>query len=90
MGALSGLVDLSGRLEKAAETDERCEPAFVLVIEAAGRLLEGVQAGPGGDAVVAGCDGASQSCRVTAAFAGGCRRQRGGAGGRRGGWVAHF
>jgi hypothetical protein len=41
MGALSGLVDLSGRLEKAAETDERCEPAFVLVIEAAGRLLEG-------------------------------------------------
>ena len=41
MGALSGLVELSGRLEKAAEMDERCEPAFVLVIEAAGRLLEG-------------------------------------------------
>jgi hypothetical protein len=41
MGALSSLVDLSGRLEKAAEVDERCEPVFVLVIEAAGRLLEG-------------------------------------------------
>ena len=41
MGTLSSLVDLSGRLEKAAEVDERCEPAFVLVIEAAGRLLEG-------------------------------------------------
>ena len=41
MGALAGLVDLSGRLEKAAEVDVRCEPAFVLVIEAAGRLLEG-------------------------------------------------
>ena len=41
MGALSSLVDLSGRLEKAAEVDERCERAFVLVIEAAGRLLEG-------------------------------------------------
>jgi hypothetical protein len=40
MGALSSLVDLSGRLEKAAEVDERCEPVFVLVIEAAGRLLE--------------------------------------------------
>jgi hypothetical protein len=41
MGALSGLVELSGRLEKAAEMDERCEPTFVLLIEAAGRLLEG-------------------------------------------------
>ena len=43
MGALAELVELSGGLEKAAETDERCEPAFVLVIEAAGRLLQGFQ-----------------------------------------------
>ena len=39
IGVLAGLADLSGRLEKAAETDARCEPAFVLVIETAGRLL---------------------------------------------------
>ena len=43
VAALSGLADLSGRLEKAAETDERLEPAFVLVIEAADRLLAGLQ-----------------------------------------------
>ena len=43
IGALAGLADLSGRLEKAAETDERCEPAFVLVIETAGRLLQRFQ-----------------------------------------------
>lgn len=43
IGALGGLADLSGRLEKAAETEERLEPAFVLVIEAAGRLLAGFQ-----------------------------------------------
>lgn len=43
VAALAGLVELSGRLEKAAETDERLEPVFVLVIEAAGRLLEGFQ-----------------------------------------------
>lgn len=43
VAALAGLVDMSGRLEKAAETDERLEPVFVLVIEAAGRLLEGFQ-----------------------------------------------
>jgi hypothetical protein len=43
VAALAGLVDMSGRLEKAAETDERLEPLFVLVIEAAGRLLEGFQ-----------------------------------------------
>jgi hypothetical protein len=41
MGALSGLVELSGRLERAAEMEERLEPVFELVIEAAGRLLEG-------------------------------------------------
>jgi len=43
VAALAGLVELSGRLEKAAETDERLEPVFVLVIEAASRLLEGFQ-----------------------------------------------
>jgi len=43
VGALADLVELSGRLEKAAETDGRCEPAFALVIEAAGRLLQGFQ-----------------------------------------------
>jgi hypothetical protein len=43
IGTLGGLADLSGRLEKAAETDERLEPAFVVVIEAAGRLLEEFQ-----------------------------------------------
>ena len=47
IGALAGLADLSGRLEKAAETDERCEPAFVLVIETAGRLLQRFQQAQG-------------------------------------------
>jgi hypothetical protein len=41
--ALAGLVDMSGRIEKAAETDERLEAVFVLFIEAAGRLMEGFQ-----------------------------------------------
>ncbi len=40
---LAGLVDMSGRIEKAAETDERLEPVFVLFIEAAARLMEGFQ-----------------------------------------------
>jgi hypothetical protein len=43
VAALAGLVELSGRHERAAETDERLEPVFVLVIEAASRLLEGFQ-----------------------------------------------
>jgi len=47
VAALADLVELSGRLEKAAETDERCEPVFVLVIEAAGRLLQEFQKAQG-------------------------------------------
>ena len=43
VAALAGLVDMSGRIEKAAETDERLEPVFVLFIEAAARLMEGFQ-----------------------------------------------
>lgn len=44
MNQLAQLADLSDRLEKAAETDERVEPSFVLVIEAAGVLLQRFQA----------------------------------------------
>ena len=40
MGALDGVADLVDRLEGAAERDESCEPAFVLVIEAAGVMLQ--------------------------------------------------
>ena len=40
MGALDGVADLVDRLEGAAERDENCEPAFVLVIEAAGVMLQ--------------------------------------------------
>jgi len=40
MGALDGVADLVDRLEGAAEQDESCEPAFVLVIEAAGVMLQ--------------------------------------------------
>ena len=47
VAALADLVELGGRLEKAAETDERCEPVFVLVIEAAGRLLQEFQKAQG-------------------------------------------
>lgn len=43
VAALGGLADLSSWVEKAAETDERLEPVFVLVIEAADRLLTGFQ-----------------------------------------------
>ena len=39
--------DAADRLEKAAETDERVEPSFVLVIETAGRLLQRFQAAQG-------------------------------------------
>ena len=40
MGALDGVADLVDRLEGAAEQDEHYEPAFVLVIEAAGVMLQ--------------------------------------------------
>jgi hypothetical protein len=43
MNELAQLAELSDRLEKAAEMDERVEPSFVLVIEAAGRLLKRFQ-----------------------------------------------
>jgi chromosome condensin MukBEF ATPase and DNA-binding subunit MukB len=47
MNELAQLAELSDRLEKAAETDERVEPSFVLVIETAGRLLQRFQAAQG-------------------------------------------
>ena len=40
MGALDGVADLVDRLEGAAEEDENYEAAFVLVIEAAGVMLQ--------------------------------------------------
>lgn len=44
MDVLAGFAELVEKLEAAAERDERCEPAFVLVIEAAGGLLQRFQA----------------------------------------------
>lgn len=44
MDVLAGFAGLVERLEQAGERDERCEPAFVLVIEAAGNLLQRFQA----------------------------------------------
>lgn len=43
MDVLAGFAELVEKLEAAAERDERCEPAFVLVIEAAGGLLQRFQ-----------------------------------------------
>lgn len=43
MDVLAGFAELVEKLEAAAERDERCEPAFVLVIEAAGGLLQHFQ-----------------------------------------------
>jgi len=43
MGALAGMADLADLLEKAAEHDEENERAFVLVIEASGVLLQGLE-----------------------------------------------
>ena len=43
MGALEAVPDIVDRLEKAAERDEQCEPAFVLVIEAAGVMLQALE-----------------------------------------------
>jgi hypothetical protein len=40
MGVLEAVPDIVDQLEKAAERDEQFEPAFVLVIEAAGAMLE--------------------------------------------------
>ncbi len=41
--AVSPMADLVERLERAAEADEACEPAFVAVIEAVGMMLEAVE-----------------------------------------------
>ena len=43
MSVLAGFAELVEKLEQAGERDERCEPAFVLVIEAAGGLLQRFQ-----------------------------------------------
>jgi hypothetical protein len=43
MTALDAVADVAGQLEKAAERDERYEPAFVLVIEATGVMLQGIE-----------------------------------------------
>jgi hypothetical protein len=43
MDALAGLADVVDELEAAAERDERNERAFVLVIEAAGVMLQGLE-----------------------------------------------
>jgi hypothetical protein len=43
MSALEAVPDVADRLEKAAERDEQYEPAFVLVIEAAGVMLQALE-----------------------------------------------
>ncbi|MBP9591491.1 MAG: hypothetical protein KBE42_05450 [Steroidobacteraceae bacterium] len=43
MSAVAALADVVDQLEQAAERDERYEPAFVLVIEAVGVMLQGVE-----------------------------------------------
>ena len=43
MEALATLTDVVDRLERAAEHDERNEPAFVLVIEATSVMLQGLK-----------------------------------------------
>jgi hypothetical protein len=43
MGALASVADFVDRLEKAAERDEANERAFVLVIEATGVMLQGLE-----------------------------------------------
>jgi len=43
MDALAGLADVVDELEAAAERDEENERAFVLVIEAAGVMLQGLE-----------------------------------------------
>ena len=43
MDALEAIPDVVDQLEKAAERDEQYEPAFVLVIEAAGVMLQALE-----------------------------------------------
>lgn len=43
MDVLAGFAELAEKLEQAGERDERCERAFVLVIETAGHLLQRFQ-----------------------------------------------
>jgi hypothetical protein len=43
MGALEAVPDIVEQMEKAAERDEQYEPAFVLVIEAAGVMLQALE-----------------------------------------------
>ena len=43
MDALETVPDVVDQLEKSAERDEQYEPAFVLVIEAAGVMLQGLE-----------------------------------------------
>lgn len=43
MSALAAMTDVVDQLEEAAERDERHEPAFVLVIEATGVLLQALE-----------------------------------------------
>jgi hypothetical protein len=43
MDALAAVADLADELEKAAERDEEYERAFVLVIEASGVMLQGLE-----------------------------------------------
>lgn len=43
MDALAAVADLADELEKAAERDEENERAFVLVIEASGVMLQGLE-----------------------------------------------
>ncbi len=43
MGALASAADVVDELEKAAERDERNEPPFVMMIEATGAMLQGLE-----------------------------------------------
>jgi hypothetical protein len=43
MGAVAAMADVVDQLEKAAERDETNERSFVLVIEATGAMLQGVE-----------------------------------------------
>jgi hypothetical protein len=43
MSAVAALADVVDQLEKAAEHDGQFEPAFVLVIEATGVMLQGIE-----------------------------------------------
>ena len=43
MGAVAAMADVADELEKAAELDETYEQSFVLVIEATGAMLQGLE-----------------------------------------------